>query len=464
MTILEATPVQDIPDVVKRLRTTFGSGRTRSADWRREQLGRLTAMLRERESEFANAINRDLGRAPAEAYTTEIGFTTAEADHARRNLSRWMRPERVSPPLVVQPARARVHREPVGVVLIIGPWNYPVQLVLAPLVGAIAAGNCAVLKPSEVAPHASRTLARILPEYLDPDAVAVVEGAVPETTALLAERFDHVFYTGNGAVGRIVMEAAAKHLTPVTLELGGKSPAIVDRHADVAVAARRIAWGKYVNAGQTCVAPDYVLVDAQLEDALLDRLRESVHQFYGADPRRSPDYARIVNDRHFERLQRLARDGEIVYGGEHDAASRYFAPTALRNVPVGASVMQEEIFGPILPVIPVADVTAAIDFVNEREKPLALYLFSESQAVQERVVEETTSGGVALNATMMHLAVAELPFGGVGPSGIGAYHGRAGFDTFSHKKSVLAKPTRIDPPIAYPPYTRLKEALIRRFL
>ncbi|HYL51007.1 MAG TPA: aldehyde dehydrogenase family protein, partial [Acidimicrobiia bacterium] len=348
--------------------------------------------------------------------------------------------------------------------LIIGPWNYPVQLVLAPLIGAIAAGNCAVLKPSEVAPHASRTLARILPEYLDPDAVAVVEGAVPETTALLAERFDHVFYTGNGAVGRIVMEAAAKHLTPVTLELGGKSPAIVDRHADVAVAARRIAWGKYVNAGQTCVAPDYVLVDAQLEDALLDRLRESVHQFYGADPRRSPDYARIVNDRHFERLQRLARDGEIVYGGEHDAASRYFAPTALRNVPVGASVMQEEIFGPILPVIPVADVTAAIDFVNEREKPLALYLFSESQAVQERVVEETTSGGVALNATMMHLAVAELPFGGVGPSGIGAYHGRAGFDTFSHKKSVLAKPTRIDPPIAYPPYTRLKEALIRRFL
>ncbi|MBV8950863.1 MAG: aldehyde dehydrogenase family protein [Actinobacteria bacterium] len=464
MTSSDATPVQDIPDIVKRLRTAFASGRTRTADWRREQLGRLVTMLRERESDFVTAVNRDLGRAPTEAYATEIGFTVAEAEHARRHLARWMRPERVTPPVALQPARARVHCEPVGVVLVIGPWNYPVQLVLAPLVGAIAAGNCVVLKPSEVAPNVSRALAEIVPEYLDPDTVAVVEGAVAETTALLGERFDHVFYTGNGTVGRIVMEAAARHLTPVTLELGGKSPAIVDRHADLPVAARRIAWGKYVNAGQTCVAPDYVLVDVQLEDALFDALHDSVHQFYGTDPRQSPDYARIVNERHFDRLVRLVDDGDIVFGGDRDASSRYFAPTALRNVPTGSPVMQEEIFGPILPVIPVPDVTAAIDFVNERDKPLALYLFSESQAVHERVVEETSSGGVALNATMMHLAVPELPFGGVGPSGTGAYHGRSGFDTFSHKKSVLSKPTRFDPPIAYPPYTRLKDALIRRFL
>jgi aldehyde dehydrogenase (NAD+) len=456
--------VHDIPDVVKRVRATFASGRTRTVDWRREQLDRLATMLREREGELIGAIHDDLGRAPTEAYATEIGFVLAELDHARHNLNRWMRPQRMWTPMVLQPARAWVHREPAGVVLIIGPWNYPVHLVLAPLVGAIAAGNCAVLKPSEIAPHASQIVAKLVPEYLDADAVAVVEGGVPETTALLGERFDHILYTGNGTVGRIVMEAAAKHLTPVTLELGGKSPAIVDRHADLAVTARRIAWGKYVNAGQTCIAPDYVLVDAELESALLDRLRDTVRDFYGPDPRHSPDYARIVNESHFARLERLLADGDIVYGGDRDATSRYFGPTALRNVSVDSGVMREEIFGPILPVIPVRDVTAAIDFVNERDKPLALYLFSESQAVQDRVVEETTSGGVAINATMMHLAVPELPFGGVGPSGIGAYHGRAGFDTFSHKKSVLSKSTRVDPALAYPPYTRLKQALLRRLL
>ncbi|HZR12484.1 MAG TPA: aldehyde dehydrogenase family protein [Acidimicrobiia bacterium] len=464
MTDVTPTPVADIPDTVKRLRATFAAGRTRSLDWRLEQLSRLRTMLVEREQELLAALLDDLGKPPTEAYATEIGFTVAEIDYVRKHLAGWMRPEKVHTPLLAQPGRARLHREPVGVVLVIAPWNYPVQLLLAPLVGAIAAGNCVVLKPSEVAANVSRVLGRIVPEYLDTECVAVVEGAVAETTALLAERFDHIFYTGNGTVGRVVMEAAAKHLTPVTLELGGKSPAIVDRHADLDVAARRIAWGKYLNAGQTCVAPDYVLVDAELHDALITDVREAVRSFYGDDPRRSPDYARIINDRHFERLERLVDDGAIAFGGDRDAHTRYFAPTALRDVRPDTAVMHEEIFGPILPILPVDDVGAAIEFVNERDKPLALYVFSESEAVQQRVVEETTSGGVCVNGTLLHLSVPELPFGGVGPSGMGAYHGHASFDTFSHKKGVLTKSTRVDPDVAYPPYTRLKRALIRRFM
>jgi aldehyde dehydrogenase (NAD+) len=295
--------------------------------------------------------------------------------------------------------------------------------------------------------------------------VAVVEGGVPETQGLLAERWDHVFYTGNGAVGRIVMEAAARHLTPVTLELGGKSPAIVDRSANIAVAARRIAWGKFLNAGQTCVAPDYVLVDREVEQPLLDALAATVTGFYGPDPRRSPDYARIVNDRHFERLcGLLGTGGTVVVGGASDPADRYVAPTVLTDVDPGAPIMGEEIFGPLLPVLPVDDVDAAIEFVNDRDKPLALYVFSESDPVVERVLSRTSAGGAAVNATMLHVAVPALPFGGVGASGTGAYHGRAGFETFSHRKSVLTKPTRIDPPVAYPPYTGWKQRLLRRFL
>lgn len=464
MTDVTPTPVADIPDTVKRLRATFNGGRTRSLDWRLEQLSRLRTMLVEREEELLAALLDDLGKPPTEAYATDIGFVTAEIDYVRKHLAKWMRPEKVWTPLLAQPGKARLHREPVGVVLIISPWNYPVQLLLTPLVGAIAAGNCAVLKPSEVAPNVSRVLSRIVPEYLDTDCVAVVEGAVPETTALLAERFDHIFYTGNGTVGRVVMEAAAKHLTPVTLELGGKSPAIVDRHADLSVAARRIAWGKFLNAGQTCVAPDYVLVDSELHDALITDVRAAVQSFYGVDPRQSPDYARIVNGRHFERLERLLDDGTIAFGGDRDERTRYFAPTALRDVRTDTAIMHEEIFGPILPILPVDDVAAAIEFVNERDKPLALYVFSESEAVQQRVVEETTSGGVCVNGTLLHLSVPELPFGGVGPSGMGAYHGHASFDTFSHKKGVLTKSTRVDPDVAYPPYTRLKRALIRRFM
>ena len=388
----------------------------------------------------------------------------AEATAASKQLKKWMKPERVATPVPQQPGRARVVREPLGVVLIIAPWNYPVQLLLSPLVGALAAGNCAVLKPSELTPHTSAALADLVPRYLDPDAVALVEGAVPETQALLAERFDHIFYTGGGRVGQVVLEAAARHLTPVTLELGGKSPCIVDETANVAVAARRIAWGKFLNAGQTCVAPDYVLVHESREEELIEELGAAIREFYGEQPKESKDFARIVNASHHERLSLLLKEGDPVIGGESDPEQRYIAPTVLRNVPVDAGVMTDEIFGPILPVLPVADVDEAIRFASAREKPLALYIFTEDSAVADRVTRETSSGSVCVNHVIWQIANPNLPFGGVGPSGTGAYHGRHSFETFSHRKAVVTKSTRFDQKFAYPPFGRIKTALLKRLL
>jgi aldehyde dehydrogenase (NAD+) len=467
-TLADRSSAADSPaEALKRLRSAFDAGRTRPVEWRKEQLKALGRLLAEGEPEMIAALQRDLGKSAIEGFATEIALVRAEIDYTLSHLDGWLRPEKVHVPVKQQPGRARIHHDPLGVVLIIGPWNYPIQLILAPLVGALAAGNAAVLKPSELSHHCSEALARLVPRYLDTEAVAVIEGGVPETTALLDERWDHIFYTGNGAVGRVVMTAAAKHLTPVTLELGGKSPTIVDRSANLDVAARRIAWGKYINAGQTCVAPDYVLVDRRVEGPLAARLRDAVRQFYGGDPSTSADFGRIINDRHFARLADLLDDdgaGEVVYGGERDEAERYFAPTAVRGTDPASRIMQEEIFGPILPLITVDDIDEAIQFVNAREKPLALYVFAEDRDVAERVVASTTAGGVCVNSTVFHLAVPGLPFGGVGGSGMGAYHGRASFETFSHRKSVLTKPTSVDPSIAYPPYQGIKAKLLRRLL
>ena len=459
-----ATDVSAIPGTVARLRAAFDRGRTTPLEWRRTQLHRLRYLVTEHERELLDALAADVGKPTIEAYAADLGFVVGDVDLAQKNLERWARPRRVRTPMTSMPAKSSIEREPLGVVLVIAPWNYPVQLLLAPMVAAIAAGNAVVAKPSEVAPHCSALLGRLIPEYLDPGAIAVVEGGVAETTALLEERFDHIFYTGNGRIGRVVMAAAAKHLTPVTLELGGKSPAIIARDANIDVAARRIAWGKFLNAGQTCVAPDYVLVDREVEKPLLDALSATVRKFYGADPRHSPDFARIVNDTHFRRLEKLMHDGRTVVGGETDEAARYIAPTVLADVPLDAPVMDEEIFGPILPVIAVDGVGDAISFVREREKPLALYVFSESHEIVDLVVGETSSGGVCVNATLMHIANTDLPFGGVGESGMGAYHGEKGFETFSHSKSVMRRTTRIDPPVMYPPYRRWKERILRRFL
>ncbi|MFM8304567.1 MAG: aldehyde dehydrogenase family protein [Actinomycetota bacterium] len=454
----------DAPALVAGLRATFASGRTRPIAWRRAQLDGLRTMLVEREQDLLDALATDLAKPRLEAYATEIGFVLGDLDHARRHLERWVAPEKVRAPLATRPGRAWIQREPLGVVLVVAPWNYPVQLTLAPLLGALAAGNAAVVKPSELAPATSAVLARRIPEYTDPDAVAVVQGAVDETTALLAQRWDHIFYTGNGRVGRLVMRAAAEHLTPVTLELGGKSPVVVDRSANLGVAAKRIAWGKYLNAGQTCIAPDYVLCHEAVIDELTDRIGDAVRTFYGRDPRESPDYARIVDTRHLRRLVGYLDDGEIAFGGESDEPTRYVAPTALRAVADDAPSMTEEIFGPVLPIRAVSGTDEAVEFITAREKPLALYVFADDDGTARDVVDRTSSGTVCVNGTLFQVSVADLPFGGVGESGIGAYHGRRSFEVFSHTKGVLRRATRPDPALAYPPYSRRKERMVRRFL
>lgn len=454
-------------EVAKHLRRGYDNGLTRPLPWRRAQLRQLQRMLGEKGPEWLAALSADLHKPATEGWATDIGAVNAEIDALHRNLGRWAEPRRVHVPARLGVGRAKVVPEPLGVVLVIAPWNYPIHLLVLPMAFVLAAGNAVVAKPSELAPATSALMARLVPQYLDEAAVAIVEGGPEETTALLAERWDHILYTGNGRVGRIVMEAAAKHLTPVTLELGGKSPVIVDRDVDLDVAARRIAWGKFLNAGQTCLAPDYVLVHRDVERALLDKLAETVRDFYGDDPRRSPDYARIVNDRHLGRLTELLRDVEaerIVIGGQADVAERYLAPTIVRDVSFDEAMMAEEIFGPILPVLSVPDTEAAIQAVNTRPKPLALYVFSKAAGVAERVIERTSSGGVCVNGTVLQIATPGLPFGGVGDSGMGAYHGRYGFETFSHQKGVLDRATWLDPWFTYPPYSRLKDRILRRLL
>jgi aldehyde dehydrogenase (NAD+) len=467
MTIIDEAPAAtggdalDPSALVTRLRAAHRRGLTRPLAWRRAQLGALRRLLTEREPELLAALASDLGKPAIEGWLTELRHVTNEIDHMLGHLGRWAAPERVPIRAAMQPARASIVPEPLGVALVIAPWNYPLHLLLLPMAYALAAGNAVVGKPSELAPAAA--VARLVPEYLDREAVAIVEGDAPVVTALLAEQWDHIFYTGNGRIGRIVMEAAAQHLTPVTLELGGKSPAIVSRDADIEVAARRIVWGKFLNAGQTCVAPDYVLVDRSVETALVDAMVRAVRASYGDDPSRSPDYPRIVNERHFDRLTGLLGQGggTCAVGGGSDRSQRYIAPTILTGVTWSDPVMGEEIFGPILPVLAVDDVDAAIEVVNDREKPLALYVFSEDKTTTDRVVAGTTSGGVCVNGTLLQLAVTDLPFGGVGASGMGAYHGKAGFDAFSHRKAVLVRSTRLDPPVMYPPYTRVKQWLLR---
>jgi aldehyde dehydrogenase (NAD+) len=428
-------------EVVGRLRATFNTGVTRPLDWRVDQLQRLRALLVENEQELLDALWADLRKNAAEAKMQEIDFTVADIDEALANLENWLEPRPVEVPAHFGPTTtAYTTYDPLGVVLVIAPWNFPLHLLIDPIIGALAAGNTVVAKPSEMSVHTSAVASRLLREYFDADVLTVVEGGAEETTALLAERFDQIFYTGNGTVGRIVMAAAAKNLTPVTLELGGKSPVFVAPDADVDETAKRLVGAKFGNAGQQCIAPDYVLADPATAAALVPALRAAVDAQFGTTPQTAADFGRIINERHFDRLTRLLDSGRAAVGGQHDRDDLFIAPTVLTDVDPASPVMQEEIFGPILAVVEVADLDAAIAFINEREKPLALYAFTTSEATKSRLVKETSSGGVAWGQPVMQLLMPGLPFGGVGESGMGRYHGRYSLETFSHLKAVADVP------------------------
>jgi len=437
--------------LIARQRAFFLTGATATAEFRRGKLEALRDGLIAREADLLAALHADLRKSPHEAYATEIGFVLGEIRHAIKNLPAWMKPERRRAPVLAWPSHAELRREPFGVALIVGPWNYPLQLLLAPLVGAIAAGNTAVLKPSEFAPHTAAMIATLMAETFEEEFIAVIEGGQDCAEALLREKFDTIFFTGSTRTGRAVMAAAARHLTPVTLELGGKCPCIVSADAPIELTARRIVWGKFMNAGQTCVAPDHVWVDRRVAPALLEALRKAVCDFYGENPQQSPDYGRIINRRHFDRLQAMLSDGKILLGGRTDADDLYLEPAILTDVGRDSGVMTEEIFGPILPVLEYDDISHVLTTLRDQPLPLALYLFTADSALHERVLAETRSGGVCINDTISHILGRDLPFGGVGESGMGMYHGRASFECFSHRRAVLRRSLRTDPAFRYPP-------------
>lgn len=450
--------------IVAAQRAFFATEKTRTAAWRRHALKTLRGAVAAREEELCAALHADLHKSAFEGYMCEVGLVLGEIDYMLKNLARLMRPRRAKTPLAQFSAQSFVVPEPLGVSLVMSPWNYPVLLSLDPLVGAIAAGCCAVVKPSAYAPATSRVLKELLESCFAPEYIAVVEGGRAENEALLEQKFDSVFFTGSVAVGRLVMEKAARWPTPVTLELGGKSPCIIDETADLALAARRLVFGKYLNAGQTCVAPDYVLVQRSVHNELLELVRQEIAEQFGEQPLENPDYGRIVNERHYRRLMGLMQSGRVVCGGEGRAETLQIAPTVLADVSPESPVMQEEIFGPILPVLPCGTPEEAMRFVNARPKPLALYLFTTDRAAERRVLRGCSFGGGCVNDTVIHLATSDMAFGGVGESGIGSYHGKHSFDTFTHYKSIVRKANWIDLGIRYQPYTPENEALLRRFL
>ena len=453
----------EIQQVIAGQREFFQAGRTRDLDFRLHALARLKSAIIQNEAAILDALNRDLSKSAYEGYMAEVGVVLDEIRLYRRKLKSWARPKRAKTPFTLWVASSRIYYEPYGVSLIISPWNYPFSLSFSPLIGSIAAGNCTVLKPSEYASHTTAIISQIIGSHFDQHHVAVIEGDARTGAELLKERFDYIFYTGSETVGKIVMAAAAEYLTPLTLELGGKSPCIVDQDANINQAARRIVFGKFLNAGQTCIAPDYLLVHKSNTQKLREHLIKYVHRFYGDDPRKSPDYARIINKRHFDRLVAFLNEGRIVIGGQSDPQDLYIAPTLMEKIAWEDPIMQEEIFGPILPILEFEELPAVISHLNTLPKPLALYVFSNQTSICQKVIQEVSFGAGCLNDTVIHFANSNLPFGGVGNSGMGSYHGKASFETFSHQKGILKKAFTYEPPLRFPPYKN-KLSILKKIL
>ena len=453
----------DIPALVSRQREYFLGGATLEPSERKESLLRLQKAILAREKEIAEALHADLRKSPFESYMSETGMVLDELRYIAKHLEKWAKPKRVPTPLSQFPSRSFICKEPYGVTLVMSPWNYPFLLSLDPLIGSIAAGNCVILKPSAYAPHTSHLLADLISSVFSPAHVAVVEGGREENSSLLEQRFDFIFFTGSVSVGKLVMEKAAQNLTPVVLELGGKSPCIIDETANLPMAARRLVFGKLLNAGQTCVAPDYVLVKRERKEGLISLLKSNIQDALGQNPGKNPEFPKIINQKHFQRLCAILEGETILLGGETDEAALTIAPTVTEASAENPS-MQEEIFGPILPILTYDKPDDAIRFIREREKPLALYLFTESKAFEKRILQEVSFGGGCINDTIIHLATHHMPFGGVGHSGMGSYHGKKSFDAFTHEKSIVKKSSSVDLPVRYHPYTEKKLKMLKKFL
>lgn len=455
---------QEIKDLVTRQRKYFQTGATLPVSVRVDALKRLYGVISGCEKEIHTALKRDLGKSGFESYMCETGLVLEEISYMLKHIHRFAREKNVRTPLAQFHSRSFKKPSPYGVTLIMSPWNYPFMLTLSPLVDALAAGNTAVVKPSAYSPHTSDVILQILSQCFDPEYVAVVTGGRTENTCLLREHFDYIFFTGSQFVGKEVMRNAAEHLTPVTLELGGKSPCIVDKSADIKLAARRIVFGKYLNCGQTCVAPDYILCDKRIRDELITAILAEIEKQFGKEPLKNPNYGKIINEKHFERILGLINGEKLVYGGQSEPESLRIAPTVLNNITWDDAVMGEEIFGPLLPILTFDTLDEALDTVESHPHPLALYFFSEDKAAQKKVLDTCRFGGGCINDTIIHLATSDMPFGGVGESGMGSYHGRVGFETFSHYRSIVDKKTWMDLPIRYQKYTGLKEKMMRMFL
>lgn len=437
-------------DILERQKDYFYSGVTRPYQYRKKALNLLKEAIKANEDQLMVALQTDLNKSDFEAFTTEIGIVYTEINFALKNLKKWMKPERVRTTLTHIGSVSKIYPEPYGVSLIISPWNYPFQLAMTPLIGAIAGGNTAVIKPSELTPSVSNLIKEMLKQTFVEDYITVELGGVEKSQELLAMPFDYIFFTGSVPVGKIVMEKASQHLTPITLELGGKSPVIVHEDASLKLAAKRVAWGKFTNSGQTCVAPDYLFIHENVKDQFLNFFTEAIIDLYGENPITNPDYGKIVNDKHFERLTAYLKDGTLYHGGKFNPQKRIIEPTILVDVDLNAPIMAEEIFGPILPVLTYTNLNEAIDYIRKQPKPLSLYFFSETQHYQDIALEQISFGGGCINDTLYHLGTPHLPFGGVGESGMGSYRGKHSFDTFTHKKSVLKQSSRFDFPFRYP--------------